>query len=144
MTGAAAAAWGAASHPLPKQKSQGSTAQHAQVICIIDTKQHPAVQILSLQSGSLPFPSSPCSLFAPTFHPVRLPPTHPLPSFIPTQALSFSSHQERDTSIASLHLSALPATYLLLPQAERSMRNEDIYVTGMERKGETFKRSLPI
>lgn len=97
------------------------------VICIIDTKQHPAVQILSLQSGNLPFPSSSCSLFAPTFHPVKLPPTHPSPSFIPTQALSFSSHQEPDTSTASLHLSALPATYLPLPQAERrSLRNEDI------------------
>lgn len=126
VTGAAAAAWGAVSHPLPEQQTQGSTAQHTQVICIIDTKEHPAVQILSLQSGNLPFPSSSCSLFTPPFHPARLPPTHPSPSFIPTQALSLSSHQKPDTSIASLHLSALPATYLPLPQAESSMRNKDI------------------
>lgn len=106
-------------------KPKEATAQHAQVICIIDTKQHPAIQF-SLQSGNVPFPSSSCNLFTPSFHPVRLPPTHPSPSFIPTQALSLSSHQKPDTSIASLHLSAFPATYLPLPQAERSMRNKDI------------------
>lgn len=96
-----------------------------QVICIIDAKQHPTVQILSLQLGDLPSPS--CSLFSPAFHPVRLPPTCPLPSLVPAQALSFSSHQVPDTSIASLHVSAIPATYLPLPPAERrSMGSEDI------------------
>lgn len=112
LTVPAAAAWGAASLPLPKQQNQENIAQCVQVICIIDAKQHPTVQILSLQSGNLSSPSSSCTVFSPTFHPVRLPPTHLSPSHLPIQALSFFSHQEPDTSVVFLYLSALqPPTY---------------------------------
>lgn len=108
LTVPAAAAWGAASLPLPKQQNQENIAQCVQVICIIDAKQHPTVQILSLQSGNLSSPSSSRTVFSPTFHPVRLPPTHHLP----TRVLSFFSHQEPDTSVVFLYLSALqPPTY---------------------------------
>lgn len=61
---AALAAWGAARFPLPKQQNQENVAQDILVICIIDAKQHPTVQILSLQSGNLhPHPVSLLSHF---------------------------------------------------------------------------------